>query len=612
LYFGKILMAKPTAIDERELKSLQIERDENGEDLKSKENQSRVDYILLAILGIALFLRVWGIGIGLPYDFNYDELHEILRAMKLGAGEYDWSGFGKGGLYFLLFIEYCFLYLVWSLTGLVTNPSEFALLFIQDSTPFYLIGRLTVALLGTLTCLVIYLIGRQIYNRRVALGAAFIGATAYYHGMWSHLINVDVGMTLALWTSILFYIGYEKRMEFKWLLGSGALGGIAIAFKLPGAIVLLALPLAIASRRLKVKYLRSKSKDIAIVILTIFLTLTVFAPEWILSIGSIMEHFPQLSEKSAVLNCPKEGEIIDAINWFHQDRGKQGTGYFTVLFNHRILLLTITAMLGAIFGLRHRNRWDIVWVIVFAVFIGIMSLAARAHSERYLMPIMPVLWLQSSRGINIISGRRIWANATAVVCVSILPLAYLVQQDIMWTKPDTRVLAKEWIESNIPSGAKILMDGMRYRFVQSPPLNPDNSTVARRVVQAKMAKRLSRGISKSTLAIYARAMEHKTGPTYELHSTVWGLEVHDLNYYIHNCYDYLITSSFVSELYTDSPCPQSFQKTFSFYDQLKTDPRVHLLYSLEPVSWISSGPTLKVYEIMSSCNATRQEPVGSF
>ena len=42
-------------------------------------------YSLLTILGVALGLRLWGISFGLPYDFTPDEVHEIVRALKLGA-----------------------------------------------------------------------------------------------------------------------------------------------------------------------------------------------------------------------------------------------------------------------------------------------------------------------------------------------------------------------------------------------------------------------------------------------------------------------------------------------------------------------------------------------
>jgi len=74
-----------------------IEKAEKGEGVPSGVKQAPVTYLLIAVLGIAFWLRVWGIDFGLPYQFRHDEIHEVLRALKLGLGEYHW-GFGKGGL----------------------------------------------------------------------------------------------------------------------------------------------------------------------------------------------------------------------------------------------------------------------------------------------------------------------------------------------------------------------------------------------------------------------------------------------------------------------------------------------------------------------------------
>ena len=165
---------------------------------------------------------------------------------------------GKGGLYYFLFIEYGLLYVFWWITGQVSNPTDFAVHYLQDPSAFYLAGRVTVAIMGTLTCLVVYEIGKRLYDWRVGMAAAFIGATAHYHGLWSHYINVDIGMALAVWASLLAYIIYEGNHQTRWLVWTGVLGGLAYAFKLPGAIVALPLLIAIATPLDKCPYLVSR------------------------------------------------------------------------------------------------------------------------------------------------------------------------------------------------------------------------------------------------------------------------------------------------------------------------------------------------------------------
>ena len=181
--------------------------------------------LLLAMLGLALALRMWGIGFGLPYEITYqqltyEEVKEVHRAFKLAAGEYAWT-FGKGGLYYILCLEYAVFYVVSWLLGWVKNTEEFALYALQDRTVFFLAGRLTVAVMGTLTCLVMFALSKRVYDWRTALGTAFISATAYFHTLYSSVINVDIGMTLALWASMLAYLQYERTEQRRWLIGAG-------------------------------------------------------------------------------------------------------------------------------------------------------------------------------------------------------------------------------------------------------------------------------------------------------------------------------------------------------------------------------------------------------
>jgi len=565
--------------------------------------------ILLGVIALALGLRVWGIGFGLPYELEYDEVHEILRAFKLGAGEYQWS-FGKGGLYILLFFEFGLIYVVSWLMGWVANTREFAIWYVLDPSVFYLVGRLTVALMGTLTCLVVYFIGKRVWDWRVGLGASFIGATAAFHGVHSHVINVDIGTTFALWSSFLVYLQYEKKKEIRWLIGAGILAAIAIAFKLPGGIVLLGLFLAIGSNAETQSY-RIMFKETAMVLLATVVTLTLIAPEWTSSLGALHGNFsltPGRGSASGDISEDNLRETIDSITIL----GGDWSWYFTILLRNYNFALSFSALLGAGLGLWRRERWPIIWSVLSVVFLGVMFAADRGPSERYLLPIMPVLWLLSSLAVIEISRRRWWLIATGLSCVIALPLIVLIRQDYEWTKPDTRVVAKEWIEANLPAGSRILMDGMRYRFVQSPPLWPDQVTVARLATQAGgESERINRtgvqsylpgeagwgGAAKGTWALYAEAMKRVKGPTYALHSTVYGLGVEDLTYYVQACFDYIIISSYNSKRYTSDANRKRFPKSARFYDGLKTDSRFRVVYSVAPIPWMRPGPAITVYQV---------------
>ncbi|MEZ4484837.1 MAG: hypothetical protein R2864_09635 [Syntrophotaleaceae bacterium] len=91
-----------------------------GERPQMRELQSndiscqRAAGLLFGIIVAALLLRVYGIDFWLPELLHPDEPFEINRALRLAAGSFDWRQAGKGGLYYLLFMEiglsFAFLY----------------------------------------------------------------------------------------------------------------------------------------------------------------------------------------------------------------------------------------------------------------------------------------------------------------------------------------------------------------------------------------------------------------------------------------------------------------------------------------------------------------------
>ena len=551
---------------------------------------------LLATFVVALGFRVWGIKFGLPYDFTPDEIHEILRALKLGAGEFNSDNVTKGGLYLLLFVEYGALFAYWWVIGKVHGATDFAIAYLHDPTAFYLLGRLTVALMGAMTCLVIFEIGRRTHGWRVGLAAAVVGATAHYHGLWSHYVNVDIGMTLAMWCSLLAYMEFERQRRTRWLVTSGALAGIAIAFKLPGALVLLPLLLAAATPWKS----RLSLGQLATGILVTGLTALVLSPGLVHLLGVIPDFFSQLGGASSPgAELGPKSDIQEAI--YDITLFRVGS-YYNILRNETYLLLSIAAVLGAAVACYRRHRWAVIWTIMVAAFLGVMYAADRPGNERYILPVMPAFWLLAASGIADVARQRGKAIAIGVAIVIVAPLYALVQTDYTFTRPDTRVMAKQWIEQNVPTGSKILMDGMRYRFIQSPPLMPNDSTVERSVAHAEVeGADLSRGVSQRQIELYAKAMKNVSGPRYDIHSTVWGLEVEDLAYYPSACFDLIVTSSSVSNKFLTVAEQQKYPRSAAFYRDLPTDPRFEVVYSAAPEPWKIQGPTITVYKVHHTC-----------
>jgi hypothetical protein len=552
----------------------------------------------LAIFGVALGLRLWGITFGLPNDLTADEPHYIVQALKVGAGEGGpllriWHTVGKGGLDYLLFLEYGVLFAVLWVIGAVHEPRDFALLYLRDPTLFYLVGRVTVAVLGAGAVFAAYVIGRRLYGARLGLVAAFTGAVAYYHVAESHIINVHVPMSCALTAALLAFVQFEQRRKRSLLVIAGALCGVAIALAYTAGIGLLMMLAALATR-VERQRLAEHARDLTALAVPVLLMIALMSPDLILGVGLLLGNFGTVFGTSVSDPAPPTRSLIDSVTIL---RSGDWSGFLALLAKPINLPITVAAAVGAIAGAIGRERWTLIFTAATALFVIIVSASNRGVSEVYLFPVAPVIWVLAARGVGYATRGRQWPLALATVVISGSSLYAVIRDDAMISHPDTREVAKAWAERHVPSGAKILMDGMRFRYVQGVPLNPDKSTVARRLNRLESSEL---ALSPQMLSLYREAAESMSGPVYELHSTVYGLEVEDVDYYVRESFDYIVISSF-NEKRFDSPEERArYPKSARFYAQVRNDPRLRVVFSIEPALWKRSGPVLTIYAVDSA------------
>jgi 4-amino-4-deoxy-L-arabinose transferase-like glycosyltransferase len=559
----------------------------------------RLRTALAVVFFLALALRLWGIGFALPYDFTADEPHHIVQALKIGAGEGGpllraWHTVGKGGLDYLLFFEYGILFLFWRVTGRVGGAEEFALRYLEDPTAFYLLGRLTIALLGALTCLVVYWAGKRMFDDRVGLGASLLAATSYFHGAQSHIINVHIAMAFALWTGIACYLEYERRPRPLWALLCGFLIGAATALAYTAAIGLPLVLIALKTAKPRLPWFRGAG----FVAVSFMAAIALMSPDLLSGIGKLASNFGKSAGRGVASEGTDTPELRDSIDAVTILRGHDWSAYLAVLGKPINLLLSLGALAGALVGVVERKRWALALALLSTIVLVMLSASGRSTAERYLLPIIPALWVLCSLAARELSKGKVLWNAAFVSAVAALPLWNLIGQDFIWTRPDTRVVAKQWIESHLASDSKILIDGMRFRLVQSPPLNPNAAALGRRLSSAESSELI---LSKKMLSLYARAQSRILGPKYDLYSTVYGIEVEELDYYVANCFDYVITSSLNASRYETEDSRRRFPERARFYDGVKSDPRFEVIYRIEPARWRQWGPVITVYRVLSTC-----------
>jgi asparagine N-glycosylation enzyme membrane subunit Stt3 len=189
------------------------------------------------VISISLGLNLWGINHGLPYVYSQDERsHFVPKAVGFfSSGHFDPGYFlNPPGYTYLLYV----VFLAWFRSG--DN------VLAADTSELFLVARATTAVLGAVAVLLVYLTGRQLFDRRVGLVSAVLIAVAFLPVSWAKVAVNDVPalapLTLALLGAARI-IESGRGLDYV-LAGAGV--GLAVGTKYTAGMVVVAVLAAAA------------------------------------------------------------------------------------------------------------------------------------------------------------------------------------------------------------------------------------------------------------------------------------------------------------------------------------------------------------------------------
>lgn len=563
----------------------------------------RGSVLLLALLGAAFVLRVWGIWFGLPHVFHNDEGFEIVRALQLGAGEYDFGRIGKGGYFYLLFVEYSVLFAVLFLSGAVASAAEFGEYYIRDPSAFYLIGRATTAVIGTLTVYLVYRLGRLAWSPAAGLFAATLLAFNVLHAYLSHLTTVDVPMTFlsvaALYFAVRMVTGGSAR-DYWW---AALMAALATSTKIPAVLVLV--PLLVAH----CYFVKQRNGAFRQYVLSpqLWQAAAIFVVTYVLTTPGILIYFDDV-----VANALGKFGGLEALD---PDSGEEGLDersryantnlfvyYYQVTVDSMTLPVFAVSSLGLLYALWKRSPVDVMLVSFTLVVYVVMAVSSDTHHffPRYILPILPVLALLGGRLLAEIPGfftgdRRASAGAAVVLAALVaLPVAEIVASNHQILKKDTRAIAREWFDANIPAGSKVFIEGSR-TVVSNATIPLQNSPE-----NLKESIEYYRDRAPGRAKYFRLALNSLSGETYDLLG-VQPDEIRDLQYYKDLGVQYFVLR------------PASYEGSRLKYtwpelvQAIRADPDIELLRRFEPTeehSWRS--PLIEIYRVNSNVEQGEQ------
>ena len=547
---------------------------------------------LVLLLVIAFGLRIWGVWFGLPHIFHNDEGFEIIRALRLGTGDFDFTRVGKGGYFYLLFLEYGFLFAGLYSFGVIGSPADFGEYFVQDPSVFYLIGRSTTAIIGTITVYLVYVLGREAYSARAGLIAGALLAVNVLHAYLSHLTTVDVPMTCLVVATLYFgiKISQDGRPKDYWL--AALLAAMATSTKLPALLVLVPLVIAHcyfvkssngpASRYLVDKYLLQS--------IGIFLVAYIIASPGILVHfdkvfwGTVGEFIKGVDPKST------DPEIIMAQETVRASMNLYAY-YWTVIRESMSWPVFLVCLAGLAYAFWQRRAADVILGTFPVLIYIVMSSSTDSHPffPRYIIPAVPLLAVMGGRLLDDLIRRSGVARGgvvatIAIIALSILPVSEIVASNVLMTKKDTRAVAKEWVDQHIAEGSKIFIEGYRTAVCKcSVPLQNSAENIKAGIDYFKDHE-------PGKAKYYRMALKVLSGKTYDL-VTVKAEELQELSYYKEIGVEYFVLRS---DRYEQSGLRYHWTE---LVDEIRSDPNIRLLQSFEPDPRSRPGPFIEIYQV---------------
>jgi hypothetical protein len=405
---------------------------------------------------VSLGLECWAVTHDLPYP-GVDEPVFVRPAVHIAStGDLDPHWFGHPGS--TTIYPLAGLYHVWDSVahgGPVVSPDPgLAHRFAASPGDFYLIGRLWSIAFAIAAIPLVFLLGRRCFSTAVGLAGAALWAVIPLAVSYGREVRTDsAGVFFALLAMLLIVRLFERSSLRDQLVAGLAVGvGISSRYFLVTLLAALVAAGVIAlRRRVPSASARGIVAGVGAAVVTFVLTTPYLLLDWSTAQASLA------NESSS--HVGHDGlSPIGNLRWYVGNAIPNAISW-------PVALLAVTGVIVAVVHRRDARR--LVLLLGAAAFLVAIS-ASKLHWNRWPLPILPVVVLFAADGlvhltaaINAHVGRRELASAVAVAGVALValwPAKNVIQLDVRESRPSTRVVARQWIEQNVPEDSSVVRE----------------------------------------------------------------------------------------------------------------------------------------------------------
>ncbi|MFN3967052.1 MAG: ArnT family glycosyltransferase, partial [Endomicrobiia bacterium] len=404
---------------------------------------------------------IWGINFDLPQVYTTEEYKVVNYALKMGSTKDlnpHFFNYPSLYLYFTLFVSGLY-FAIGKFLGVFNSARDFAYSFIKDPTPIYLIMRLFSVLWSTGASIMVYLIGKEIFNKRIGFIASLMFVFVPSILVSSHEIRPNMPSLFFVLLSFYFIYKFYKTGENRYLFFSSVSAGIAISIFYNAIMLILLLPVVYFFRYKQLKLFNGK---LWLSLFLIFIFFIIGTPFAILDYKSFIHDFFAHSH-GALINIPNG--ILGVIKNF----------IFVGSEFSKTPFLGILCFIGTFFILFERELEN--FILLFGIILfSIPVMMYHAPGIGYMFPAFPFFILAGAKLVDKLLQTKYKTLTFLIYFGCLIPtIKECIYLDYLYTLKDNRTTAKEWIEKNIPFGSKILID----MYPHSPPLKETKEQLER-------------------------------------------------------------------------------------------------------------------------------------
>ncbi len=325
-------------------------------------------------------------------------------------------------------------------------------------------GRWVSALAGVALVWVTWLVGLRVFGQAGALGSSLLAAVLPMSVQAAHLATVDgllgLWFAAAIWSS-LCVLAEGRLRDF---VLCGLFIGLATATKINGLFLLLPLGLAHLLRQPDAlsfaafrKALTSRALYVSVAIGT--LTWIVLTPAAVFEYAEFFA--PRIGGPYHIQHSLLKASESAATHrgWLYLD------GVSTYLYHpfHVFPLgfgwvVQIAALVGLVFACFRRSPALVILAVSFAVYY---LLIARLPDKpiRFFVPMSTLIAILAPYPIvELLKKQRIYIMGVALVCLVVEPAIRSSALASVYGRPDNRVAAAKWIQTNIAFAGKLMLE----------------------------------------------------------------------------------------------------------------------------------------------------------